>query len=471
MSERRAIHDIELLELADGAEGDALMETIRAVDASIEAKPSGDFNKRLTGAAAVEVIDGGVSSTFKQRLRNRWQEESRPSISIDVSWLWRGAITAAACMLCVAAVLVAMIDRDDGRQFQITDVPNQLAALHSLHIHGKIHAPDPENPGSYSWQPTQTYAARPRMFWQHFANTAARGYHATDGEHYIRVDNVGLTADVGKDTTARAQWMVESFFNKVQSSLIGDRQFAVRKVSSETVDDKLIDVYERVVNHPDGRTTRHVIRLNPQTGIPTNVQLYEQIGNGEERLTAIYSSFVANAPPPSAFPIRPPTSANITVKQTHRGLDQQITARAPALGGELLVRFAFIIDQRALLTCWTYTGAPGEDEPALTATCGPPGAPDMQHQQLAAYVGPGGVWRWTLSMPRSPAASIPVVDYHYALADGSAGDGAVARPLQTDRLALDAMLVAAQMQSRPSLTDDTPMITVSSVRNHLAARK
>ncbi len=449
---RRAIHDIKLLELADSPEGERLMEAIDAVDSSLNEKPSADFNARLCTAANFQRIkEEQVSSTFNERLRARWLSEGSLSLSLSLgpkaNWLWRTSAAMAACGLCIVAILAAMVHRSEPASISLVETRQLVAELRSIHIKGMVHAPDAKDPTTLRWQEAECYAGRPRLYWQRTTN----GYHGTDGSRYVSVNEPDNKADAGQDVPLRAQWQVESFFERLPDMLTGPSSARFRQLSRETIDGVDTQIYERIAVQEDGHTARYVIWLDPAAGMPVKIKIFDRDEQESEKLRAIYDTIRPNAPlPRRMFPLRAPE--NISQRQYNHTARNLLARRA----GELSIRLAFSINRQALLTCWSYADSQVPDPPLTVVT-----ADGGEHVSLATYSGPAGTWRWTLSIP-DDGSLLPNVAYRYAVDDMAAD----LRPLKPDAVLLNAMLTEAQLMSRDH---QPPHLTASQVYQAIAA--
>ncbi len=288
----------------------------------------------------------------------------------------------------------------------------------------------------------------------------------------MRLDHEARTALHGDEDFFTAKMGVENMLqNELINQLVGGQEATVDDLGTTQLDGVATHHYQRTERRNDRVVRRTEIWIDPASGFPVRSESYVAGPSGALQLHMAYERIEPNAAPPGDLhAIEPPR--DYAVAEQPRDPEAVHLAVARWQGHEAIVRYAFNIDDRAVLICWAYAEAAGTADPEafLTPhrqmTLIPEGVADWTSDHRVMRVVPAGdrQWVWSLVVSEDTAA----VDRGLFTAIFGQGEKPLRihlRPLRFDPNELSDLLHEAQSRRPGAAT--APPITMDSIREEI----
>lgn len=374
----------------------------------------------------------------------------------------------------------------------------QLLTIRSLHIKGWWYKTITTEEGEEKVEkyPVELYAQRPNYIgYRAYGFTDPGGgkptrvdssYTASDGKQLIGVSHNNKTAII--TAMPSDPFYVELFVeSQIQASAVN--QFLqgppeeYRKMRSEKIDDVLCDLYvfdsrrPQLASQYQASSSRHLVWLNPQTGIPVKVESYDINKEGDKELTRSEIIHVNVAPPSSLFSFRAPDGYKET--RVDREDSADLTMKGIKLfpigsGGSdttwLATWHSFNINNRAALVCWSQNDIDqGEKQwfarqpkfelyqGDLTQSC--------REQTLATNKVGDTRWRWSLIFPEDKEP-IGEALLRFSIRDKRTKTHQELKPLRFPRERLKEIIAEAQRRTLPD-GEQSELFTLEQIESKL----
>ncbi len=338
-----------------------------------------------------------------------------------------GRIVMKTTMAIAASVMIGMmawlaLPLAGTPAYGIEDMPRRMLQIKGLHVKGwftpaMADASAPDTPR----MPVEFYCERPGRYWlTHYYGSDSRIAQQmySDGRRYMVVDPASKTCVTGEEIPVAAELKVEQMLQVlVSEELLGGLSAKYSKAGTQVVNGLQVDVYEYVQPKASAEQTRIVLYLNPATGLPLQVVVHKQVEGQPERAVASLTDMEPNVSiPADLLSFDPP--AGFTVVQRDRQPDD-IGGTVMYRSAEIKVvsRFAFNIDDRAILLCWAYYDK--SQSPAAEPDLGGPAGRRLELTPVSQIPGrtygnyilredPADEfhWRWSLIVPEQPGAQL-----------------------------------------------------------------
>ncbi|MGE5612120.1 MAG: hypothetical protein ACM359_22930, partial [Bacillota bacterium] len=327
------------------------------------------------------------------------------------TWIMRASFGIAAMVAIGLGAWLLLVP--PAPAYGITDIPSRMLAAKSLYVHGWHYA---NRAGQTIRVPIEYYVDRPNRYW-HTINGIANGQlvfsgsSASDGQHYMLVDDTHRKVVTGQDQPWHAEWYVEYLMQlNLPKQMMGGRPMGFEANGTEDFGGIKARVYHRKKG-----STRQVVLLNPTTGLPLKCMNYRIDPSQKEQLEFETDRIQFDAPPPSdVLSFKVPQG--YAVQQTDRSVTDcrvnEVEASGDSNGRKKTLgwRFAFNINDRAILLCWKHFE---ESKPEAD-----PQGPVGRKQAIGVRSISGGQeydlydiqvrldrndhpWRWSLALPRN----------------------------------------------------------------------
>lgn len=398
--------------------------------------------------------------------------------------LLRRTFALAACLLVAAFVVFSLPLGGTTQVYGLEGLPQRLANVRSIYLHSTLYNYRNTERGREAIKsPTQSYIERPGRYLivdcGVMDGKTWHVYRMSDGKRYVQLDETDQTFTEGKEIPLAAEYFVERVIqqNVVSQILGGPSTVGYKKTRTEVLDGVKADVYERVTRIPNREIVeRDLVWLDPATGFPLQVKNFSATGDGPEELDLVYDKIVIDEPPPAGlFELAPPSGYRVV--HADRTPNEITGGDGSGVGSDdgsnalFNVRFAFNIDDRAALVCWSLFN--DDRQPRETDLEGPLGralklAPisTIDNRQFGNYflrVDPGVLpyfdeechWRWSLVVPgrSNPSLGSGLLAFRIPVEEYGFGTTQTFMPLRLDRQRLAEWIEETQ---RLTLPKDAP---------------
>jgi hypothetical protein len=268
-------------------------------------------------------------------------------------------------------------------------------------------------------------------------------------------------------TAADARMVVVGLLQgQVLPQLIGDKGADFKKVRHETIGGIQADVYERTVGSGEG-IMRVQTWINSANGLPVRSEIRQTVTGGAEQVICQFSLIEPNvAIPAETFRFDPPADFALQRSPFHPTTGGQMDKIAASL------RFAFLVNPRAVLVCWSFYDAdkPADDlglpDKQVTVTVTSEKGISFDARQLRADPSAEGYhWRWTLFTAKDTKSALePNETLSLDVHNGFSSVTEVFLPLTGDRNELESLLSGAQTAT---MTADTRPLTLDQLEKEI----
>ena len=394
------------------------------------------------------------------------------------------AIGMAACVALAVTGGLVFVGNQSTHAFTIGDVPKQMLEVRSIHVKGWFYDSREMDGEKTERYPIEWFAERPNRYcivgYGISPGKVTEFFQASDGERSIRVNHerkhaVVGTADALSRLSCRSRLLLQ---NEPRGFAHGERPAAgYKQVAVEEVNGVRTFVYEQVTRREGAPGFRSVVWLNPRTGLPVKSALYRLEASGEEKVQFLFDQIDVNQPPPAhLFTFRAPDGYQVDKAPARRSVSELYSLGSGATGTHRLSGlFAFNIEDRAVLLCWSYENgaSPALTEealenhlPRMTITAGA-GNRACSQRFLRSDQGKGETWRWSLVVPedRKPITE-DVLDLVMKIPQK--GQMTVsAHPLRFPRERLAEIIQRAQQVTAPEALSKEGVISLDRIENVL----
>jgi outer membrane lipoprotein-sorting protein len=406
--------------------------------------------------------------------------------------LMKPTIGLAACLAAVVIAWLVILPGSTTPAYGIEDVRDRLLEVKSLHVAGWAHVdacggdtcrPD-EAKGQPQQAPIEYYVQRPNLFC--LSNTAETKdgltgiYRASDGRRYINVDHGDKTCTVGKEVPLATELNIEELLqHQLTGQLVSQPLSDYRFVRNDILDGTEAALYERKIELAITEKLRSEIRLNvwldPKSGIPVRSAVHRRAGDQPERPVVCFDRIQANVPPPPGmFNFEPPDGYKV-IHKDHQEDDIGGVGAVRVKQQTLEIRFAFLVDGRAILVCWALYDE-SESPPIEDDLAGPVARPltlqpkstmgeDVYgHYFVRADKAPRHHWRWSLIVPKRADVNISndIVSLTFRNRTGGTGSAGIL-PLVIRQHRLAELIVATQRLTLPADSPPEAVMTLEQI--------
>lgn len=267
--------------------------------------------------------------------------DARGPIRLTRRWPWAAALAAS---LLISLVCSAVFWFRTPVAYAVADIPKRLAGCDSVLVDG--------------WEdirgvryPIHLYVQRGRYLWETSVagvnDRVFSGYYVSDSEHYLDVSDQDHTATYGQQNPLAFELAVQGVLQLgLPEKLVGPNGSNFIKTGESSLDGCRINIYEQ-------RSGGHqrVIWLNPATGVPARVQLFEPGEDSREKQTAQWTIATNVSPPPDLPSFTLPTGYAVIRHDRERNEAFNIES-VGGNGDTFQVLCDLNLEGQAILLCW-----------------------------------------------------------------------------------------------------------------------
>ncbi|MGQ0637157.1 MAG: LolA family protein [Planctomycetaceae bacterium] len=364
----------------------------------------------------------------------------RPTSRQPADWLtsrrtWL-AIAASICVTVALACWFALIATAPRTALALDGVYERFQKVRRLHVKGwtyYVHLVDGKE--AIEKLPIEWYAERPARYWQTLNGVSqdgggvriSHGYLACDGSRSIVVSDDEKTVVSGTTdplaTELRVEWLLH---HQWIQQLIQGPTAEYTLVGTETLGGRKTLKYERVYSSGDGRT-RHVVWLNPTTGLPVRSTSFTINADGHEHVALDFEQIEINTLlRPEMFSFEAPAGYQL-MRGPEGGTDDFVAGSAGSGRDRVALRHSFAIDNLAVLVCWNRhvepadRAAPIEENPIVpqAALSSAYGTRECDLHAVQTQTEGDRTWQWSLVVPRDRRPIGATENLKMVFADGS----------------------------------------------------
>ena len=335
----------------------------------------------------------------------------------------RGVALAVGMAACVAFAVIAglvLVGNQSAHGYTIADVPKQLLTLRSIHVKGWLYNPRQGDAAeSTERYPIEWFAERPHRYCitRHAFSPGKviDFFEASDGDQSIHVDHERKFASLGIANAFAVELRVETILQGgLVALLLQSPTTSYKQIAVESINGVKTLVYELVMRPEGAPGLRNVVWLNPRTGLPVKSALYSLDGSGAEKVKMLLDAIEVNTSPPAhLFTFRAPDDYKVVKILASPGVNELFNLGSAAVPThQLRGLFAFNIEDRAVLLCWSYTNSVSpplsgqELAKLLPSVILGSGVQSRRcnHQLLRGDPGKGEIFGWSLAAPEDGKA-------------------------------------------------------------------
>ena len=399
---------------------------------------------------------------------------------------WRSKLTAAAALFVAVTIgLYALWHGPEQAAYALDDLPGRLLEIKSIYLTGWDFQPDlgeEQTNGAPAKYPIKIFAERPDCYWHtwygfsgpdatHKDVRVQSGYRAGKGTRQLLVSNNDKMAVEATVAAVQNELSTEMLLQmELPQQWLSGRPHDFAKTGTETVNNVLCDVYEHSFDEPK---MKNRLWLDPKTGLPVKIALYNIAQSGQETLSVLFDhvevNISANAtglsfdPPKGYRVVKSPQTqtANLSLDPIGSGSNNNVS---------LGVWHCFNIDDKAVLLCWYCEPASGSKTAAaailpefLLA-----GTLPCDHKEIASLDLDGHHWNWSLVWPKQAGERIGNYELsviHRPKQGGSLTMGSCPLRLPEDRL--KAILEEIQRIANKSAPGSSMPFSLDALRTQL----
>lgn len=394
---------------------------------------------------------------------------------------WRSKLTAVALLFAAVTIgFYALRNASEQAAYALDNLPARLLEIKSIYLTGWQFQPDmreekPKGPAKY---PVKIFAERPDCFWHthygfsgpdatHKDVRVQSGYRAGRGTRLLIVSDNDKTAIEVPVAAMQNELSTEMLLQmELPQQWLSGRPHDFVKTGTETVNNVLCDVYEHSF---DESKMKSRLWLDPKTGFPVKVALYDIGQTGKETLVVLFDHVEVNISakatglpfdPPKGYKVQkfPPTQmANLSLEPTGSASNDRVS---------LGLWHCFNIDDKAVLLCWYCESPSGSKTGDATIPLEfLAGTRPCDHKEIASVDVDGHHWNWSLAWPKRSGERIGNNEFSVVHRSKKRGQlSMVDYPLRLREDRLKAILEAVQRTKRTDQPGSSKPFSLDSIR-------